>query len=221
MNNFGYEFKDNSLLNTALTHQSYANETETESYEKLEFLGDSVLQIIVSDYLYNTFPEKSTGDLSKFRTHLVSTKNLCRVSNDLKLPNLCKFGRAVKTVSEGVRADLFESVLGAIYLDGGMQEAEKFVYSNIIVSRDNVINVIENDYDYKSALLERLQELPEKPTLQFVLLNSKQADGKTSFSMALEINGKRIAHCDDVSKRNCEKKLSKFALENFDKLTLF
>lgn len=221
MNNLGYEFRDNSLLNTALTHQSYANETETESYEKLEFLGDSVLQIIVSDYLYKTFSEKTTGDLSKFRTHLVSTKNLCRVSNDLKLPDLCKFGRAVKTISEGVRADLFESVLGAIYLDGGMQEAEKFVYSNIIVSRENVINVIENDYDYKSALLERLQELPEKPTLQFVLLDSKQADGKTSFSMALEINGKRITHCDDVSKRNCEKKLSKFALENFDKLTLF
>mgnify|MGYP004507859931 CR=1 FL=1 len=218
MNKIGYEFKDKSLLNTALTHQSYANETGTESYERLEFLGDSVLQIVVSEYLYEKFPDKSSGELSKFRSHLVSTKNLSRLSKGLHLDTACKFGRAVKVVSDGVEADLFESVLGAIYLDGGMEPAKDFIFKNVIVSLENVVEVIENDYDYKTALQEKLQALKTRPTLNYELVSSEQKDNSTSFTIALVIDGKKIRECTENSKKLCEKKLSKFAIENFDKI---
>lgn len=221
MINLNYVFKDKSLISTALTHQSFANENNVESYERLEFLGDSVLQIIVSDFLYANFPNKTSGELSKYRTHLVSTNNLCKVSKKLKLDTSCRIGHSVKTISEGVEADLFESVLGAIYLDGGMESAKKFVFDNVIISLENVIEVIENDYDYKTALQEKLQAMQEKPTLEYVVLDYSQSGGKTSFKMGIKINGKMLAECTDVSKKICEKKLSKILLDNFNNLTLF
>ena len=220
MINLGYEFKDKSLLDAALTHLSYANETDTESYERLEFLGDSVLQIIVSEYLYNNFKDKSSGELSKFRSHLVSTKNLCAISKKLKLDTACKFGRAVKSVSDGVEADLFESVLGAIYLDGGIVPAKAFVDNNVIISFENVVKVIENDYDYKTALQEKLQALAGKPSIEYRLISSEQKNNETHFTITLFINGKEVSTCTDFSKRMCEKKLSKYAMDNFNNLII-
>lgn len=221
MINLDYVFKNKNLITTALTHQSFANENNVESYERLEFLGDSVLQIIVSDFLYESFSDKTSGELSKYRTHLVSTQNLCRLSKKLKLDTACRFGHSIKSVSDGVEADLFESVLGAIYLDGGMEPAKKFVFDNVIVSLENVLEVIENDYDYKTALQEKLQSMQEKPKLEYVLLDSSQSGGKTSFKMGIKLNGKMLAECTDISKKICEKKLSKILLDNFNNLTLF
>lgn len=221
MINLNYNFKNADLLKMALTHQSYANEQGQESYERLEFLGDAVLQIVVSEYLYEKFPDLTSGELSKYRSHLVSTKNLCAVSKKLHLDTACKFGRAIQSVSDGVEADLYESVLGAIYLDGGFEPAKSFVHENVIISLENVIKIIENDYDYKTALQEKLQALKEKPTIEYVMLDSKQKDSETSFTMALVINGKVVATMTDKSKKMCEKKLSHFAIDNFDKLTLF
>ena len=217
MINIGYEFNNKSLLTEALTHTSYANENGTHSYERLEFLGDSVLQIIVSDYLYANFVDKESGELSKYRSHLVSTKNLCRLSKHLHLDTACRFGRAVKSVSDGVEADLFESVLGAIYLDGGIEPAKKFVLDNVILSLENVINVIENDYDYKTALQEKLQALKNHPTLEYRLINSEQKNNETSFTMSIVINEKELCTMTEKSKKMCEKKLSKFVLDNFEK----
>lgn len=216
MNNLGYEFKNKSLLTEALTHTSFANENGTHSYERLEFLGDSVLQIIVSDYLYANFKDKESGELSKYRSHLVSTKNLCRLSKNLHLDTACRFGRAVKSVSDGVEADLFESVLGAIYLDGGMEPAIKFVNDNVIVSLENVVSVIENDYDYKTALQEKLQALKNRPSLEYRLIDSCQKNNETTFTMSVVVDGKQLFSTTEKSKKMCEKKLSKFVLDNFE-----
>ena len=117
----GYEFKDISLLETAFTHLSYSNEHGVDSYERLEYLGDSVLQLVVSEYLYHNFPQLTSGELSKYRSHLVSTKNLSSITKKLHFDKYIKLGKALNSVSDALMADLFESVLASIYLDGGMK----------------------------------------------------------------------------------------------------
>lgn len=213
----GYKFKDANLINTAFTHLSYSNEHATESYERMEYLGDSILQLIVSEYLYENFPHISSGELSKYRSYLVSTRNLSTITKRLHFDIYIKIGKALNTVSDALMADLFESVLCAIYLDGGMDCAKDFVMKYLIIDIDNVIDVINSSKDYKTALQEYLQSLSPQPTLQYLVVNSEMKNNKTYFTMQLNIDGKCMATITKTSKKECEKTLSKIVLENLTK----
>lgn len=209
----GYKFKDLGLLEMAFTHLSYAHDNNTQSYERLEYLGDSVLQLIVSEYLYENFAELESGELSKYRSHLVSTKNLSSITKKLHFDYFIKIGKALTSVSDALMADLFESVLAGIYLDGGMAEAKKFVYDNVIIGKENVKAIVERDKDYKTELQEFLQAKNPKPSLEYVLVNSTMKNNKQCFTMSLKINGNLIGEVTENSKRECERLLSKLALE--------
>ena len=211
----GYKFKDLALLDTAFTHLSFAHDNNTQSYERMEYLGDSVLQLIVSEYLYDNFKELDCGELSKYRSHLVSTKNLSTITKSLHFDYYIKIGKALNSVSDALMADLFESVLAAIYIDGGMVNAKKFVLENVIKGKENVQMVVDRDKDYKTELQELLQARNPKPKLEYVLLNSGMKDNKTCFTMALKIDNKVIGEITENSKRECERLLSKIALEKF------
>ena len=213
----GYEFKDLSLLETAFTHLSFANEHQVPSYERMEYLGDSVLQLVVSEYLYNNFGELTSGELSKFRSHLVSTKNLSSITKKLHFDLYIKIGKALNSVSDALMADLFESVLAAIYLDGGIIPAKKFVMEHVVVDKENVINVIEKDRDFKTELQELLQSKTPRPVLEYNLLSSVQKDNKTYFTMQILIDGKVLETVTKTSKRDCEKTLSKMVFDKFEK----
>ena len=110
-------------------------------------------------------------------------------------------------------ADLFESVLCAIYLDGGLTPAKKFVMDNVIISKQNVEQIYEKDKDYKTELQEYLQSLNPQPKLEYYLVKSEVINNKTHFTMGLAINGKNIAEITAFSKKDCERILSKIALE--------
>lgn len=209
----GYKFKDISVLETAFTHLSYANEHSTLSYERLEYLGDSVLQLVVSEYLYHNFSSLSSGELSKYRSHLVSTKNLSSISKKLHFDKYIKIGKALNSVSDALMADLFESVLASIYLDGGMEPAQQFIMDYVIIGKDNVVRVFNSDRDYKTELQEFLQAMSPKPKLEYTLVNSDFKNNKTYFTMQLKIDGKIISTITETSKKDCEKLLSKIALE--------
>ena len=209
----GYKFKNIDLLETAFTHLSYANEHEVKSYETLEYLGDSVLQLVVSEYLYHNFPHLTSGQLSKYRSHLVSTKNLSTITKKLHFDKYIKIGKALNSVSDALMADLFESVLASIYLDGGFIPAREFVLTHVVVDKQNVVNIYNQDRDYKTELQELLQSMNPQPKLEYVVVSTDVKNNKTYFTMQLLIDNKIIAEITQPSKRECEKKLSKLAFE--------
>jgi ribonuclease-3 len=208
-----YKFKNIELLETAFTHLSFANEHGTQSYERLEYLGDSVLQLVVSEYLYFNFPQLTSGELSKYRSHLVSTKNLSTITKKLHFDKYIKIGKALNSVSDALMADLFESVLASIYLDGGITPAKEFVLKHVVVDDENVVNIYNQDRDYKTELQELLQSMTPQPKLEYVVVSTDMKNNKTYFTMQLLIDGKTIAEITQQSKKECEKKLSKIAFE--------
>lgn len=209
----GYKFKDINLLDVAFTHVSYSNEHGVLSYERLEYLGDSVLQLVVSEYLYSNFTELNSGQLSKYRSHLVSTKNLSTITKKLHFDKYIKIGKALNSVSDALMADLFESVLASIYLDGGISPAKDFIFKHVIIDKDNVVNIYNQDRDYKTELQELLQAMTPQPKLEYKLIKSEVINNKTYFTMQLIIDNKTIAEITQQSKKECEKKLSKIAFE--------
>lgn len=208
----GYKFKDLSLLETAFTHVSYSHDNNLVSYDRMEYLGDSVLQLVVSEYLYNNYSHLDSGELSKYRSHLVSTKNLSRIAKNLHFDKYIRIGRALNKVSDALMADLFESVLCAIYLDGGMANAKKFVMANVIISNANINTVVSEDYDYKTALQEYVQSLENRPNIEYKLIKAEMLNNENVFTMQILANGEVLAEITDKSKKQCEKRLSRLAL---------
>ena len=133
--NIGYSFKNKKLLDIAMTHISYANEKGVESNQRLEFLGDSVLSLIVSEYIYCEFSNHDEGRLTEIRAGSVCEKSLADVAKKLGLGDGVKFGKSESACNgkdkPSILCDTYEAVLGAIYLDGGMDAAKKWVMENL------------------------------------------------------------------------------------------
>ena len=156
----GYEFKDSTLLDIAFSHSSYAHENKVSSNERLEFLGDSILGFVVSEFLYNNYnlPE---GKLSKLKAQIVSACTLKDIIDNLDLFEYIKLGTSLinqhNTDFASIKADLFEALLGAVYLDGGIVEAKNFIYRFIELST-LVEQLLNNNIDYKTTLQELVQQ---------------------------------------------------------------
>lgn len=161
-NLLGYQFNNIQLLQTALTHRSYLNEDRDvkESNERLEFLGDAVLELITSDFLYSKFPESPEGKLTSFRSKIVQTRTLANVANNLQLGDyiLLSKGEAVSggAQNSSILADLVEAIIGSIYLDGGLVSANKFVSEQLLNNYQSLIKSEEIE-DWKSKLQEVVQ----------------------------------------------------------------
>lgn len=157
----GYTFKNVRLLETALTHSSYANESKLESNERLEFLGDSVLSLIISDYIYRRLTGVNEGVLSKYRASIVCEQSLFEISKKISLNKFVLLGKGEEMTGGRDRAsiisDAFEAVLAAIYLDGGMETARQWT---IDLMRDAIDEAISGQRykDYKTMLQEAYQK---------------------------------------------------------------
>ena len=163
-NNLKYKFKNIQLLKNALTHSSYANETHNShsSNERLEFLGDSVLSIVVSKFLYETYPKMPEGQLTKLRASLVCEKALYTFSKELEIGDFLFLGKGEEQTGGRTRvsilADAFEAVLAAMYLDGGIEVARNHVLRFV---KQELENREEDDFkDYKTSLQEIVQRNP-------------------------------------------------------------
>ncbi len=144
-----YNFKDESLFNRALTHSSKSS----QNYERLEFLGDSILDFVVGEYFYLNCDE-SEGRLSVLRSHYVSENYLAKIFNKLNLLNLVKLGKSCQgEISKAIKGDIIESIIAAIYLDGGMEQAKKFIYTYFEL--DKYKDIVDDNY--KSKLQELIQ----------------------------------------------------------------
>ena len=148
----GYQFKNKKLLINAFTHSSYAHETNSQSNETLEFFGDSILSFIVSKILYNNL-QINEGELSKLRAKIVCSENLCDAIKTMGIQDYLLIGKSLVNgsgVSSAVIGDLFEAITAAVYLDGGLECAEKFINTNLNFN-------VNNKTDYKTRLQELVQ----------------------------------------------------------------
>ncbi len=212
----GYNFKNKQLLENALTHSSYANEKRggVSSNERLEFLGDSVLSIIVAEYLFEKFPDIAEGRLTKLRASLVCEKTLCEFSKKLGIGEVLFLGKgeAANGGSErpSILADAFEAVLAAIYLDGGMNNAKSFVLRFVTEELSHLEH--ENFKDYKTALQEIIQRNPEEQ-LTYKLVSESGPDHDKSFVVEVHLNSNVIGKGTGHSKKNAEQMAARQALE--------
>ena len=211
-----YKFKNIDLLKNALVHSSYANEVRgsVHSNERLEFLGDSVLSVIVSEHLYNKFPTMPEGELTRMRASLVCEKSLCEFSRELGIGNYLKLGKGEDKNGgrerDSILADAFEAVLAAVYLDGGMDAAKAHIMNTVL--RD--IKHCEDDTfkDYKTTLQEVIQRNPEE-SVSYILVNESGPDHKKSFTVEVHLNSNVIGKGTGKSKKQAEQMAAKQALE--------
>ena len=208
-----YKFNSTNLLEQAFTHASYAYEHGVIDYERLEFLGDSLLEAITSKFLYDNFDKYKEGKLSKIRAQLVSEDSLYRVIKELGLDRYILVGGSIdsKNISKSIVADIFESIVAAIYLDSGFDNAQKFVYDNLIISTSHVDDVVYQMQDYKTMLQERLQALGKH--VEYVAMDESK-DGRPQFRVEAYIDGKKTTEAVGKSKKSAEKLCAKNILES-------
>lgn len=212
----GITTENYELYERALTHSSYANEENIESYERLEFLGDAVFELIISEYLYLNC-NQDEGIMTKLRAHYVCEKALYGYSLKLKLNQYIKLGRGEEEHGGKYRkatvADIFESFLGAMYIDKGLDEVKKFVYKYVIpMIEAEPLDLIS---DYKSSLQELVQT--DKRSLEYVIVHEEGPAHKKIFTVEVKIDEIVYGQGRATSKKEAEQLAAKDALNKIAK----
>ncbi|MBR2967717.1 MAG: ribonuclease III [Clostridia bacterium] len=205
----GYTFRDKSLLDTAFTHSSYTNEFYVENNERLEFLGDSVLNFVIAELLYFNAKDDE-GTMTVSRASIVSREPLAAAIDKLGVLKFLKTGGGFSNPSlwsTKFRSNLFEAILGAIYLDGGMESAKRFVYNHL--GRDIARNA---PIDYKSRLYEVKQSRYNDLSLEFVTV----VGNNDSFVSKVYLGGELIGEGEGRKKKLAEKAAAEAALKKFN-----
>lgn len=212
----GYRFHNITLLQNALAHSSYANERWHDSLmsnERLEFLGDSILGMVVAEYLYANFPSRPEGELTRMRADMVCEATLAKVANQLKVGEHLLLGHGEEQGGgrsrASILADAMESIIAATYLDGGMTAAkgliERFILCNVPV------NHLSNA-DYKTALQERVQQ-KKNQVLSYALTGETGPDHDKHFSVEVSLNNRVVGHGIGSSKKRAEQDAARDALQ--------
>lgn len=201
-----YEFKNIDLLKQALTHSSYANERKIRKYgdyERLEFLGDAVLELISSEFLYKDNPTLPEGKLTKMRSALVCEPSLAQCARNLDLGNFIFVGKGEEATGgrqrDSITSDVMEAIIGAIYLDGGFEAAKSFVYRVVLADYQNRILF----HDSKTLLQEIIQKKPNQK-LVYELIEEKGPDHDKIFVVQAVLNGTRVGYGQGKTKKAAE-----------------
>ena len=212
----GYTFKQKELLKKALTHTSYAYEKKVDSNEKLEFLGDSILEFLSSKYLFENYPNLKEGEMTKVRATVVCEKSLHKIAQKHNFSDFLYLGKSEQVTGgknrPAILADSVEAVIAAIYIDGGLDKAEKFITENL----KNEIEIATKhvgDKDYKTVLQEKLQEHGDVK-IEYEITKEIGPDHDKSFEAQVSLNGKVLAKGKGKSKKEAHMEAAKKALEN-------
>ncbi len=211
----GYHFHNISLLQNALTHSSYANErwhNSLLSNERLEFLGDSILGMLVAEYLFRNFPDRPEGELTRMRADMVCEKTLAAVANRIHLGDHLLLGHGEETgggrTRDSILADATESVIAASFLDGGMEAALRFIRRFILV--EVPVTKLHNA-DYKTQLQELVQQ-KRNQTLTYTLAGESGPDHDKHFDVELSLNGSVVGKGCGSSKKRAEQDAARDAI---------
>ena len=215
-NEIKYTFKNKELLKKALTHTSYANEKRIESNEKLEFLGDSILEFISSKYLYSNYPSLKEGEMTKVRATVVCEKSLYKIAKKHNFSEFLYLGKSEQLTGgknrPAILADSVEAIIAAMYLDGGLKEVEKFIINNLKEEIEIATKHV-GDRDYKTVLQEKLQEHGDVKIV-YEITKEEGPDHNKSFEAQVSLNGKVLAKGKGKSKKEAHMQAAKKALEN-------
>lgn len=211
----GYRFKNITLLQNALTHSSYANEywhDSLKSNERLEFLGDSILGMVVAEYLYRNFSDRPEGELTRMRADMVCEQALALIANRLDLGKHLLLGRGEEQTGRtraSILADAVESLIAAIFLDGGMESARKFIDTFVLC--DVPVTRLHN-VDYKTALQELVQRKRDQH-LTYALIEESGPDHNKQFTVGVSLNGEQVGVGIGSSKKRAEQEAAHAALK--------
>ncbi|HEY1080218.1 MAG TPA: ribonuclease III [Bdellovibrio sp.] len=214
----GYQFKNTALLNRALTHKSFANELKqnTEHNEKLEFLGDAVLDLVVGEFLFERFPEDTEGGLSKKRASIVNEEVLSELALDMELNKLMQLGKGETLTGGALKprliASSLEAIVGAMYLDGGFDAAKGFIRREFSTLADKVCGSEDFEKDYKTRLQELVQK-SLKETPKYEVLAEEGPPHDREFLVCVKVKEDVWAQGRGRSKKNAEQSAAKNALE--------
>jgi len=214
----GYKPRSKKLYIKAFTHRSMNlkdDEGNSINYERLEFVGDAMLSSVVAAFLYNEVPHGDEGYLTKMRSKVVSREHLNELGKELNLIDLVESKIPKSNFGNNIHGNLFEALVGAIYLDKGYKQCEKFIYKRIIDLHVDIDRLEGKVISYKSLLIEWCQK--EKKTFDYHVYDDTGNDELKHFSVKLSIDGKLIAKARATSKKKAEEKASKrafFALQN-------
>nr|WP_114638818.1 ribonuclease III [Desulfofalx alkaliphila] len=213
----GISWTDPALLYQALTHSSCAHENRHLALthnQRLEFLGDAVLELVISEYLYNTYPKRSEGELTKLRAAVVCEPSLAKVAKELNLGQCLRMGRGEERSGgrerPSILADAFEALLGAVYLDKGLEVVRQIILKEMaVIIKDVTEGRLERDF--KTELQEYLQQYSPDP-VNYVIIKEEGPDHDKIFTAAVIYRGKEIGQGVGHSKKEAEQRAAKEAL---------
>ena len=213
--NIGYTFKNKALLKNALTHTSYAYENHIQSNEKLEFLGDSILEFLSSKYIYNNYPKLKEGEMTKVRATVVCENSLYKIADKHNFSDFLYVGKSER-MHQGNRkiaimADSVEAVIAAIYFDSGLEETEKFIIDNL---KEEIEIATKNVgiKDHKTVLQEKLQ-VNGNVNIKYEIINETGPDHDKTFTAEVKLDGKVLAVGKGKTKKQAEMDAAGKALE--------
>jgi len=222
--NFGYEFHNKELLELAFTHTTYVFEHKQkhhESNQRLEFIGDAVLDLVVGRKLYELKPRADEGYLSKTRSLIVCERSLAIVARKLRMGELLKLGKGEATSGgadkDSTLSDAVESVIAAVYFDSSFEEAERVILKNLSEIIDDAING-KIFLDYKSRLLELAQNKGKQHSITFEIVDERGPAHNKEFDAVVKADGVFLAEATGKSKKEAEQKCAQNAIEEYLKL---
>jgi ribonuclease-3 len=217
----GFEYKDIQLLITALTHRSYVNEHKksvSEHNERLEFLGDAVLELVVTDYLYNNFSEPE-GILTSWRAALVRTESIGEAGVKLGYEPLVRMSKGEKNGSERARlqilANAFEATIGSIYLDQGYDKASEFIHKHILAKLDAILD--EGSWRDPKSHLQEVSQRIDGATPVYKVISEEGPDHDKVFSLGAYVNNVLMGKGTGPSKQSAQQEAARAALKAYEK----
>ncbi len=213
--NIGYKFKDKELLKNALTHTSYANENGVKSNEKLEFVGDAILEFVISKYLYNMYNSLKEGEISKLRSPVVCEESLYKIALEHNFSDFLYLGKSELynkgAKSPAILADSVEAVIAAMFFDSNIEQVEKFILNNLEQSIEQASHNV-GIKDYKTVLQEKLQ-INGEVFIEYKIIEESGPDHDKSFTAQVSCNNKVLAKGKGKSKKHAEMEAAKNAME--------
>ncbi len=215
----GYAFHDRSLLALAFVHRSFINENRNinQHNERLEFLGDAILGMLVSDYLYRYLPSTAEGQLSYLRSRLVEASSCVNYIQSLDISSYILLGKGERMNDgrgrESILADLFEAIIGAIYLDGGLEAAQKFLFGNF---QSHIENILKTPLRNWKALLQDYCQKTYQQTPSYVVLQAFGPDHSKVFEVSVLINQQELGRGKGASKKEAQQAAAASALSRFN-----
>lgn len=216
-----YRFKNKELLKKAFTHSSYANEKHIEKYdnnERLEFLGDAVLELVISDYIYNCYPHIPEGELTKLRAGTVCETSLAERAREIHISDFIMLGKGEETTGgrhrDSILADAFEAVIGAVYLDGGIDAARRHILAQLEETVGK-IRLTLNTIDCKTRLQEEIQRTSKAP-IHYEIIGESGPDHDKMFRAAVNHDGRILGEGCGKSKKEAEQSAAMDALKKMN-----